>query len=213
MIVILLLIFLHPLRQDKIPLRLNILISPSHQKGNHVPVFDIADHYTRTSTHDLLVTTPHLGSALASHFSKSDSYVARVGAAGAALASTFLSKDADGAPPAASPQPDHAVVLMRGHGFTALGSSVPEAVFRAVYTQQNAGVQTTAMVLRNAQMSAVERGKGREEREKGVQDAGVRWLGDGELGDCREMGQTTVGRPWGLWVREVEANAFYVNEA
>ena len=90
---------------------------------------------------------------------------------------------------------------------------MPEAVFRAVYTQQNAAVQTTAMVLRNAQMSAVERAKGREEREKGVQDGGVRSLGDRELGDCREMGQTTVGRPWGLWVREVEANAFYVNEA
>lgn len=180
--------------------------------GNHVPVYDIAKHYTRTSTHDLLVTTTHLGSALASCFSKSDSYVARVGAAGAALASTFLSKESDTSA-AAEPQPDHTVVLMRGHGFTAVGSSVQEAVFRAVYTQQNAGVQTTSMVLRNVQMGAVERGKGREEREKGVHDEGVRWLGDGELADCKEMGQDTAGRPWGLWVREVEANGFYVNKA
>lgn len=102
---------------------------------------------------------------------------------------------------------------MRGHGFTAVGSSVQEAVFRAVYTQQNAGVQTTSMVLRNVQMGAVERGKGREEREKGVHDEGVRWLGDGELADCKKMGQDTAGRPWGLWVREVEANGLYVNEA
>ena len=88
-----------------------------------------------------------------------------------------------------------------------------EAVYRAVYTQQNAGVQTTSMMLRNAQMGAVERGKGREEREKGVRDEGVRWLGDGELGDCGVMNQQVAGRSWGLWVREVEANGLYVNEA
>lgn len=88
-----------------------------------------------------------------------------------------------------------------------------EAVFRAVYTQQNAGVQTTAMMLRNVQMAAVERGKGREEKEKGVWDEGVRWLEDAEVGDCREMGRMTMGRPWELWVREVEADGLYVNEA
>lgn len=94
-----------------------------------------------------------------------------------------------------------------------MGSGVQEAVFRAFYTQHNAGVQTTAMMLRNVQMSAVERGKGREEREKGLLDEGVRWLGERELGDCRELGQNVAGRTWGLWVREVEANSLYVNEA
>ena len=161
------------------------------------------------------MSTTDLGAALASQFAKTDSYVARVGAAGAAgaaLASTFLSKEND-ASSGPEPQPDHTVLLMRGHGFTAIGSNVQEAVFRAVYTQQNAGVQTTAMMLRNAQMGAVERGKGREEREKGVQDEGVRWLGDAELGDCREFGRITMGRPWGLWAREVEAVGLYVNEA
>ena len=88
-----------------------------------------------------------------------------------------------------------------------------EAVFRAVYTQQNAGVQTTAMMLRNVQMAAVERGMGRKEREEGVWDEGVRWLGDAEVGDCTELGRMTMGRPWGLWVREVEADGLYVNEA
>ncbi|KAM0799444.1 class II aldolase and Adducin N-terminal domain-containing protein [Usnea florida] len=184
--------------------------------GTHVPVFDIAEHYTRTSTHDLLVNTPNLGSALASHFSNPDSYVARVGTAGAALASTFFSsKDGDNNnnTPTADAQPDHAVVLMRGHGFTALGNSVPEAVFRAVYTLQNARVQTTALMLRDVKMGAVERGRGREEREKGVQDEGIRWLGDKEVGGCRKMGLDTARRSWGLWVREVEANGFFVNEA
>lgn len=193
----------HDLRPNRIYSARDVDIA---RKGTHVPVFDVATHYTRTSTHDLLITTTHLGAALAAAFADPDGYVARVGA----LASSFLSKDGGGD---AEPRPDHTVVLMRGHGFTAVGADVREAVFRAVYTQQNAGVQTTAMVLRNAQMGAVERGKGREEREKGVRDEGVRWLGDGELGDCRQMGQDTMGRPWGLWVREVEANGFYVNEA
>lgn len=39
------------------------------------------------------------------------------------------------------------VVLMRGHGFTAVGSSVPVAVFRAVYTEQNAKIESEALKL------------------------------------------------------------------
>lgn len=42
---------------------------------------------------------------------------------------------------------DGAVVLMRGHGFCALGRDLPEAVFRAHYTQQNAEAQQRAMML------------------------------------------------------------------
>lgn len=41
----------------------------------------------------------------------------------------------------------HAVVLMRGHGFTAVAPSVPVAVFRAVYTDQNARIQSEALKL------------------------------------------------------------------
>ena len=40
-----------------------------------------------------------------------------------------------------------AVVLMRGHGYTAVGSGVPEAVFRAIYTSLNCEVQRHAMQL------------------------------------------------------------------
>jgi 3-hydroxy-2-methylpyridine-4,5-dicarboxylate 4-decarboxylase len=39
------------------------------------------------------------------------------------------------------------VVLMRGHGFTAVGASVPVAVFRSVYTDQNAKIQIEALKL------------------------------------------------------------------
>lgn len=40
-----------------------------------------------------------------------------------------------------------AVVLMRGHGFTAVGPSVPLAVFRSVYTDMNAKIEMEALKL------------------------------------------------------------------
>lgn len=42
---------------------------------------------------------------------------------------------------------------------------------------------------------------------------GVQYLDKDEMEACTAMGQETMGRPWGLWVREVEANALYVNVA
>jgi ribulose-5-phosphate 4-epimerase/fuculose-1-phosphate aldolase len=42
---------------------------------------------------------------------------------------------------------DKNVVLMRGHGATMVGDSIPEAVFRAVYATENAAVQMQAHQL------------------------------------------------------------------
>jgi ribulose-5-phosphate 4-epimerase/fuculose-1-phosphate aldolase len=42
---------------------------------------------------------------------------------------------------------DSAVVLMRGHGSTAVGRNVPEAVFRAIYTEVAAKAQAEAVKL------------------------------------------------------------------
>lgn len=39
---------------------------------------------------------------------------------------------------------EHSVVLMRGHGVTAVGESVQQAVFRAVYAEANARIQLNA---------------------------------------------------------------------
>jgi ribulose-5-phosphate 4-epimerase/fuculose-1-phosphate aldolase len=39
---------------------------------------------------------------------------------------------------------DKNVVLMRGHGATMVGASIPEAVFRAVYSMENATIQMQA---------------------------------------------------------------------
>lgn len=42
---------------------------------------------------------------------------------------------------------DKSVVLMRGHGATMVGESIPEAVFRAVYATENATIQMQAHQL------------------------------------------------------------------
>ncbi|WP_420749750.1 class II aldolase/adducin family protein [Rhodococcus sp. O3] len=42
---------------------------------------------------------------------------------------------------------DSSVALMRGHGSVAVGASVPEAVYRAVYTEVNAHAQASALAL------------------------------------------------------------------
>jgi ribulose-5-phosphate 4-epimerase/fuculose-1-phosphate aldolase len=42
---------------------------------------------------------------------------------------------------------DKSVVLMRGHGATMVGNSIPEAVFRAVYSAENATIQMQAHQL------------------------------------------------------------------
>jgi ribulose-5-phosphate 4-epimerase/fuculose-1-phosphate aldolase len=69
------------------------------------------------------------------------------------------------------------VVLMRGHGFCAVGPTIPVAVFRAVYTQNNAELQQRAIAL-------------------GGQ---VTYLQDDEAKLSEESNRGVVERPWGLW--------------
>jgi ribulose-5-phosphate 4-epimerase/fuculose-1-phosphate aldolase len=75
---------------------------------------------------------------------------------------------------------DGAVVLMRGHGYCAVGGSVPEAVFRAHYAQTNADLQQRAIAL-----------GGR-----------VGYLSDEEAVLYDETNRGVLGRPWDLWKRK-----------
>ncbi|KAK5137320.1 hypothetical protein LTR08_000290 [Meristemomyces frigidus] len=92
--------------------------------GTEIPVFDIGHHYKAGDRRDMLIRNTRFGAALASQF---------------ASAGTGNTK-----------QPTHAVVLMRGHGFTVQGPSIMDVVLRSVYTQQNASIQTTALLTRAA---------------------------------------------------------------
>jgi ribulose-5-phosphate 4-epimerase/fuculose-1-phosphate aldolase len=72
-------------------------------------------------------------------------------------------------------------VLMRGHGMTVVGESIPEAVFRAIYTEMNAKLQMNAARL----------------------DGPLTFLSDKEGANATASNRTTIGRPWELWKKKV----------
>lgn len=73
-----------------------------------------------------------------------------------------------------------AVVLMRGHGYVAVGDSVPQVVFRAIYTQVNARLQAAAMQL-----------------------GPVKFLSPEETAKAGVATEKMVSRPWELWKARV----------
>jgi len=71
-------------------------------------------------------------------------------------------------------------VLMRGHGMTVVGDSLPEVVFRAVYTERNAKLQGLAAQL----------------------EGPIEFLSDEEGRRATATNRGTVERPWELWKRK-----------
>ena len=72
------------------------------------------------------------------------------------------------------------VALMRGHGFTAVGETLPEAVYRAVYTATNCQLQLAAIQL-----------------------GSPRYLSPGEAAACEATNRPQAGRSWDLWVAQL----------
>lgn len=108
---------------------------------------------------------------------------------GDALASCFSS----------ATDPTHNVVLMSAHGFTVVGDSIEESVLRAIYTRENALIQTAALTTHAAHYGPAGRGPA------------LRYLDWREADASAEMTQWSAMRPWGLWLREVEVAGLYIN--
>jgi ribulose-5-phosphate 4-epimerase/fuculose-1-phosphate aldolase len=70
-------------------------------------------------------------------------------------------------------------VLMRGHGATVVGRTVREAVFRAIYTAQNAALQAEAMRLGE-----------------------VTFLSDAEARNASQTNAGQIERAWSLWAHD-----------
>jgi ribulose-5-phosphate 4-epimerase/fuculose-1-phosphate aldolase len=68
------------------------------------------------------------------------------------------------------------VVLMRGHGSTTVGTSLRQAVFRAVYTEINARLQAEALRL-----------------------GPVTYLSEGEAASASSNNDKHINRAWNLW--------------
>ena len=70
------------------------------------------------------------------------------------------------------------VVLMRGHGYTAVGSSIPVATYRAVYTARNCEQQLSALALGEPI-----------------------YLSEGECEAADAAAMSQIRRPWDLWLQ------------
>jgi HCOMODA/2-hydroxy-3-carboxy-muconic semialdehyde decarboxylase len=70
------------------------------------------------------------------------------------------------------------VALLRGHGNVVVGQSVKEAVFRAIYTEVNARLESEALRLGQGQ---------------------VVFLNEAEAKAAAETNSAQIGRPWELW--------------
>ena len=75
---------------------------------------------------------------------------------------------------------DKPAALMRGHGSVAVGISLPQVVFRAIYLEVNARLQADAMKL-----------------------GSVNFLTDGEANLAAAANDIHVLRPWMLWKHEI----------
>ncbi|KAK5048376.1 hypothetical protein LTR84_006046 [Exophiala bonariae] len=139
--------------------------------GTNVPIWDIADAQQPEDISDLLVRNQHLGSSLAASFS--------------GIASGSIS-------------PEHVVALMRGHGFTVLAGSIQDCVMRAIYTQKNAAIQSTALSTRSTGTTVT---------------GPVKYLSQKEVDATTWSIAKSAHRPWTLWLREIEASGLYANSA
>ena len=75
----------------------------------------------------------------------------------------------------------HTAVLMRGHGSTVVGTSLQQVVYRAIYAETNARLQTQALALGD-----------------------VTYLNAEEASLAAATNDTQLGRVWELWQRAVE---------
>lgn len=182
-------------------------LTQSDKLGTEVPVFDAANHYQSGDKHDFLIRSTQLGQALASYFTKSQATYVKVG--------TSLVNRITGSHTEAPQNPDHPVVLMRGHGFTTAAASIEQAVYQAIYTPLAAKTQAVALTMQGAFSDALLQGKvddsGNITKGSSKSAAKLQYLNDQEASDSSSMNESNGGRAWKLWEREVSVAKLYVN--
>jgi len=152
--------------------------------GTHVPIFDILPLYEPGQRHDMLVNNQSFGASLASTLSNPHTPENEE-------TDEIKSKEQ------LNTAQDHNVVLMTNHGFTAVGTSIKQAVYRAIYTHVNAGIQTNAVLLRSAAGLSNFGG------------GGLKFLNEEQVQGSLKINDASQDRPWELWVREVEVCPLY----
>ena len=103
-------------------------------------MWDISSHYPSGSKHDFLVRNTTLGASLSAAFKPATS----AGFIYSKVRSALPSQIGGGSTEPAN-EPDHAVVLMQGHGFTTAAHGIEEAVYQAIYTKEAANITGLSM--------------------------------------------------------------------
>ena len=85
---------------------------------------------------------------------------------------------------------NHALVLMRGHGMTVVGATLRQAVFRSVYAEVNARIQTTAGTMGD-----------------------VTFLTAEEADAADETGTTGINRAWEFWALSAQHTTARLRDA
>ncbi|KAF2643220.1 hypothetical protein P280DRAFT_394095 [Massarina eburnea CBS 473.64] len=180
--------------------------------GTSVPVWDISSSYSGGLPHDLLVRNKERGASLSVAFKPATSTGFLYSKVRSALPSQI------GGTQEPDKEPNHAVVLMQGHGFTTLAHGIEEAVYQAIYTKEAAKAQMAATMLGNAYFGQVVEGKvdvqggGKIKSASVKANCDIKSLSDREAHDAWDSLQASIARPWGLWCREVEINPLYRNQ-
>ncbi len=78
-----------------------------------------------------------------------------------------------------------AVALLRGHGNVVVGFSIQQVVFRAIYTESNARLQSEAMRLGE-----------------------INYLTPAEAQATSDMNDEHLGRPWEVWKKRAQARGY-----
>jgi ribulose-5-phosphate 4-epimerase/fuculose-1-phosphate aldolase len=151
-----------------------------------IPIFDIEESYRDGDSHDLLVNNCRLGADLAAAFSSTPDH-------------------------GIDELPKHALALMRRHGFTTVGVSIKEAVYRAVFTIKNAKVQTMSALLRNSFDSSASQSQVTENDKSRPPKHQFEPLNLAQATDSATTSSKVYDRPWRLWVHEVQCEKLYKN--
>ncbi len=78
-----------------------------------------------------------------------------------------------------------------------MATSIEQAVYRAVYTTWNAGVQATAVEVQEA---------------VGEAPGSLKYLTAREAGDCVAMNDAGLIKDWPLWVAQTVVDPLYKND-
>ncbi|KAI9693294.1 MAG: hypothetical protein M1822_005290 [Bathelium mastoideum] len=193
--------------------------------GGEAPAWDISSAYSARffatsgssdEKHDRLVRSQKLGAAFAIKFSKSSSssgfVLSSLGESVSSITGSHKDKETGA-------EPDYAVMLMRGHGFTVAARGIEEAVHMAIYSALNARIQKEALQMNESYFGCTISGSIPEKggsikggKAKAAEE--IQFLGAKEAWDAweTERDDGRLERAWKEWERIAERNPLYQNQ-